>query len=453
MKQLHRFALFSCCLLLFGFLENAQAVPGFARQTGLECMMCHTQNQTKLNRFGREFARSAYTMSSESGAQSLIDGEALGLSIPSVLNMSLMLKGRIEKSDGAINGKGNVLESKVDGEKIDSNRGIYEFFKTSTINVAGRVANNVGTIIEFREKEGKAIFGGKIATAFETGSGYSGLAVYSTNNYGPFSGIESYNTGLYKPLRQFENHKLTNAAQASDLGSGPATGLQLYYGGENLFVTLGAYVPIHNNDGIDIGDSMIPFARIAYEQPLGDLTLTVGAFGISGTATASNTTFYPALSGLIPDALVGVKKEAYGFDLQLEGVILDIETLMTFVAVPKNKTTLSDASLMVYETKPLSDSVYGEPEDAETAAYSVDLSIHPWPSLGFKVAYLTADDSGPHTYELDKIDVKDKDAVTLGFDYSFRQNVLLTMEYSMVNAKKEEIENYNDLLTVLTISF
>lgn len=450
MKRRSSLLFVSIPLLLLFLPQEVFAVPAFARQTGLECMMCHTQNQTKLNSFGRQFARSAYTMSTESGAQSLIDGEALGLGIPTVLNMSLMLKGRYDKSDGAINGKGKVLQTKQD-EPISSNRGVEEFFKTSTIHIAGRVANNVGSIIEFREKEGKAIFGGKIATAYETGQGYTGFAVYSTNNYGPFSGIESYNTGLYKPLRQFENHKLTNAAQAADLGSGPATGLQLYYAGQRLFATLGAYVPIHNNDGIDIGYNMIPFARLAYEQPVGDMTLIIGAFGIYGTSKASNTTYYPDLTGLIPQALVGVKKESYGFDLQLEGLFFDFSTLMTMSAVLKNKTTLSDSTLMVDDpNKPV---VIGEPEDAEMEAYSVDLAVYPWPYLGFKMAYLTVNDKGPHTYEPEKVDVKDKEAVSLGLDYSFRQNVMLTMEYTLVDAKKEGIENFNDLLTVLTISF
>jgi len=86
-------------------------------------------------------------------------------------------------------------------------------------------------------------------------------------------------------------------------------------------------------------------------------------------------------------------------------------------------------------------------------AYSIDLALYPWPAFGLKMAYLTLNDNGPHTYELDKVDVKDKDAVTVGFDYSFRQNVMFTMEYSLVNAKKEGIENYSDLLSVLTISF
>ena len=427
-------------LLLFAVVESLQAVPAFARQTALECMMCHAQNQSKLNSFGREFARSAYTMSSEDGGQALIDGEKIGLGLPMLLNMSLMIKARFDKGNGVINGKGYVLET-VEGEPVDSNRGIYEIFKTSTLNIAGRVANNVGTIIEFREKEGKVILAGKVATAVETGEGYTGLSFFSTNNYGPFAGMESYNTGLYKPLRQFENHKLTNAAQASDLGSGAATGAQVYYAGNNIFATLGAYVPAHNSDGIDIGYSMIPFLRLAYEQPIGDMTLIIGAYGLKGSAKASNTSFDPSIT--VPQALVEIEKESYGFDLQLEGDFQEMSILLTMNAVLKNKTTLSDWQLMLD----------GEPEDGEMEAYSIDLALYPQPSWGVKLAYLTLNDSGPHYPEIDKIDVKDKNAVTFGFDYSFRQNIMFTMEYSMVEAKLERVENYTDLLSVLTISF
>ena len=450
MKKLRQSLLLSIPILLSTLVQDASAVPAFARQTGLECMMCHAQNQTKLNSFGRSFARSAYTMSTESGSQSLIDGEELGLGIPMVLNMSMMLKGRYDKSSGAINGKGLVLQTTT-GDSIDSNRGVYEMFKTSTLNIAGRMSENVGGIIEFREKEGKAIFGGKVAVAFETGEGYTGFVINSTNNYGPFSGIESYNTGLNKTLRQFENHKLTNAIQASDLGSGPATGVQVYYSGHNFFATLGAYVPAHNSDGIDIGGSMIPFARLAYEIPMNQMTLIIGAFGMHGTAKASNTSYYTGLIGSVntPQALVGVKKESYGFDLQLEGTLQEMSTLLTIAIVPKNKTTLSDPSVMVDEIA----KIYGEPEDAEMQSYSIDLSLSPRPSWSVKIAYLSVNDTGPHYYLLDKIDVKDKDAVTLGFDYSFRQNIKLTMEYSMVEPKKEGIENFTDLLTALTISF
>ncbi|MBU1659261.1 hypothetical protein KKG72_09455 [bacterium] len=453
MKRIQPYSPLFYFLVLFVFLESAHAIPAFSRQTGLECMMCHAGNQTKLNSFGRQFAHSAYTMSTKSGPQSLLVGDDVGLSLPSVLNMSLMLKARFDKGYDVVNGNGDVLEAK-NGDYLSNNRGVYEIFKTSTINLAGRVADNIGTVIEFREKEGKAIIGGKVAASYEMGQGYAGLSIFSTNNYGPFTGMETYNTGLYKPLRQFENHKLTNAAQAADLASGAATGLQVFYSGENLFATLGAYVPIHNSDGIDIGKYLIPFARLAYEQPIGNLRLIIGAYGINGSAKASNTVYEPSLSGLVPQVLVKTKKEAYGIDLQLEGEVLSMDTILTINAVLKNNTTLDRPSMMNYiSTINPQDSIYGDPADSAMEASSLELEMYPIDSLGIKIAFMSVDDKGPHTYQPDKIDVKDKNAYTLGFDYSFRQNIMLTMEGSMVQPKKQDIKDYADILTVLTISF
>lgn len=443
----------SCLVVLLGVGGELYAMPAFAKQTGLECMMCHANNQTNLNSFGRNFANSGYTMSAQSYySKSFIEGKDIGLNLETVLNPSVMLKARYDKGEDVSNGKGVVLQTK-DEEPIESNRGLYEIFKTSTINIAGKVSDNVGSIIELREKEDKAIFGGKVVSSFETGDSYSGLAIYSTDNYGPFTGMESFSTGLYKPLRQFENHKLTNAAQAADLGSGAATGLQIFYAGENLFLTVGAYVPIQNSDGIDIGSSMIPFARLAYEQPIGNMRIIVGTYGMSGKAKASNILFDSTLEGYVPRELVELKKEAYGFDLQLEGELLSKEFLLTINSVLKNEITLDKPYLMNYIAPTVRESIYGDPSDADMRAYSIALEVYPIDALGLKVAYLRLDDDGPHTYELDKVDAKDKDAYTFGFDYSLTQNIKFTMEYSMVQAQRENVEDFTDLLAVLTISF
>jgi hypothetical protein len=312
--------------------------------------------------------------------------------------------------------------------------------------------------MQFREKESRAILAGKVISSFQTGDGYSGISIFSTDNYGPFSGMEVYNTGLYKPLRQFENHKLTNAAQAADLGTGSATGLQAFYAGDILFITVGAYVPMYHSDGLNSATSMIPFARLALEQRLGDMTLIVGAYGIKGAVSADNTALDTTLYGLIPSALVEVDKEAYGFDLQLEGPIFNMNSMLTLNAVLKSKTTLDDPNLMNYAPFPPlgvkpSEFIYGDPYDADLRGYSVSYEIYPISSLGLKVAYLDVDDQGPHTFETTKIDAKDKKAYTLGFDYSFRQNVTFTMEYSLVKPDREDIADYSDLLAVLTASF
>jgi hypothetical protein len=265
--------------------------------------------------------------------------------------------------------------------------------------------------------------------------------------------METYNTGLHKPLHQFENQKLTSAAQAADLASGEATGVQLFYAGNILFATIGAYVPMHGSDAIDLDGSALLFSRIALEQQVGDLNLIIGAYGITGSVTSNNTTFDSSLLGLIPSSTVKLTKEAYGLDLQLEGLIFNMESMLTLNAVLKNKTEIDDPLLMNYLAGTVSQRVYGEPEDASLMAKSIGFEIYPISALGLKVAYLDLNDEGPHTYELDKVDVKDKIAYTAGFDYSFRQNVMLSVEYSHVNPKRVDIHNYSDLLAVMTVSF
>ena len=439
-------------LLFLALAEGLHAVPTFTKQTGLECFMCHSNNQTNLNAFGRDFARSSYQMIKVDNSESLISAERTSLDIPTVLNMSIMLKARIDKGYDVTNGKGYVLETS-DEEELESNRGLYEVFKTSTLNLGGKVANNVGALFELREKENKAILGAKLISSFETDDAYAGFAIYTTNNYGLFSGMETYNTGLYKPLRQFENHKLTNAAQAADLASGEATGVQVFYSGDILFATMGVYVPMHESDGISVDGGMIPFARVALERRFGNLNLIIGAYVVKGSVESDNTTFDSALSGLVASSKVKLTKEAYGLDLQLEGEMFSMESMLTINAVLKNKTQLDNPALMNYMVGPVKDHVYGEPEDADMKAHSVSFEMYPLDSLGLKASYLNLDDQGPHTYEPDKVDAKDKTAYTLGFDYSARQNVMFTMEYSVVHPEREDIKNYSDLLAVLTVAF
>ncbi|MDD2791163.1 MAG: hypothetical protein PHU40_10925 [Sulfurimonas sp.] len=190
MKKNHSLVL-PGALIFIALAESLHAVPAFARQTGLECFACHAGNQSTLNALGRKFARSSYMMTKEDSSGSLIVGKKMGLDIDTVLNADVMLKARLEKGYDVINGKGEIIETH-DEEEIGVNRGIFEMFKTSTAHLAGKVTNNVGMLLDLRDKEGKATIGGKLLSSMKMGdSTYAGLAFYSTNNYGPFSGSVS----------------------------------------------------------------------------------------------------------------------------------------------------------------------------------------------------------------------------------------------------------------------
>ena len=70
----------------------AFAIPSFSRQTGIDCKACHEQHMPLLNDFGQSFKASGYrTM----GRQPSVESE--NLSIPEVLNASMLLKGRYQR--------------------------------------------------------------------------------------------------------------------------------------------------------------------------------------------------------------------------------------------------------------------------------------------------------------------------------------------------------------------
>ena len=84
------FSLATAALLIVGSFiipQSSEAVPAFARQTGLACNSCHFQHFPTLNQFGRAFKAGGYTMV---GGQSMVEGDLL--SMPSVLNASVITK-------------------------------------------------------------------------------------------------------------------------------------------------------------------------------------------------------------------------------------------------------------------------------------------------------------------------------------------------------------------------
>ncbi|MDQ6974948.1 MAG: hypothetical protein Q9M22_00105, partial [Mariprofundaceae bacterium] len=72
---------------------TSEAIPAFARQTGAACLSCHFQTFPAVNAFGRSFKLNAFT---DVGEQALIEDE--GLSLPSVLNASFVLRAQYNLS-------------------------------------------------------------------------------------------------------------------------------------------------------------------------------------------------------------------------------------------------------------------------------------------------------------------------------------------------------------------
>ncbi len=423
-----RQTLFLLLLTLFLLPSSAQAIPGFARQMQMECSACHAQNIPMLNRFGREFARSGFTMSAMAGPQTLIEGSDIGLGLPSVLNASAVLRASYTLSNG--------------DKETGTDRGELGVFDKSVLFFGGRFAENVGGIAKLGSSTdvngtSTAGLGGRVTVAYEMFEGMGGATLYSTGGSGAFSGMENYNTGLYTPITMFQNTKSTNAASMTGVGRGAATGLQAYYGGAGLFASVGLYVPAQNSQGLDVGASLIPFGRLAYEISLGSWTLTPGAYALSGNAKMSGD----ALNIAGVTGLVNIEREAYGLDFQAEGTLGEMPMMILLQSVLKNTTTFDPDTITAIGTL--------RPEDDK--ATSLEVQLNPISKLGLKAAFLhydTATESmgkGPLTI--------DKNAYSVGVNYGFRQNLIFDIEYTYNVPKTASFDTSSDLFLMATVAF
>lgn len=161
--------------------NESQAVPAFARQTGQACISCHFNgNFPTLNAFGREFKAGGYTMV---GGESLVSGDAL--SLPAVLNAAVIGKVRYWKANGDAT------------STLDAPDELGLFF-------AGRVAENIGFLLEFPIKGGGAFATFKMPFEFHAGDMNISVVPFTTDGTGPFTGYELLNTGLVDSAKPLE---------------------------------------------------------------------------------------------------------------------------------------------------------------------------------------------------------------------------------------------------------
>lgn len=420
---------------MIGLVPAANALPMFEKQTGFDCKTCHIQHESKLTKIGREFALSGMTLTQKLKEDGIVNNTDL--------NVSGMVKSRYEKTEDKPGSNGLVSEDN------NTNDGDLSIPKTASLYVGGRLSDNLGTLLhaDYKDEEDNAL-GGKVIYSKRNGDGYLGAALYSTANFGPFSGMEVYNTGLYKPVRSFEIMKLSNANQATSVGSGKATGLQLYFTQDSLFsdsdylfASVGVYSPAQDNSDMTLSSSFMPLARIAYEYPIGDFNFIFGGFAIGGGSTSA-----------IGEEL-SVERETYGVDLQIEGKIADKDVRVTATKVLKNDVNYTGNGAGTTE----------DLSDALSRAFSVETAVSVTNDFAVKLAYLdyndlyTYPDSGGGEHSVNNhIDARDIErAITIGFDYSFKYYLPMTVsvENSWAVPALERVGNYSDFVVTLNVLF
>lgn len=283
--SLLRAKLYALCIVLAATVltlsEEASAVPAFARQTDMPCTSCHFQNFPALNTFGRSFRAGGYTLV---GTQGVIEGD--GISLPVVLNASVIAKLRYVKTNGNTN------------EGTDHGR--IEWPDEAAFLVGGRLAKNVGFLFELGlgdvanvDSAGDNTANSFLSTklhfnAFMAGATQFSIIPFSTDGLGAAYGFELLNTGAQRSQRPIEARGAFSAAQALGLGSGAATGMALVAASHNYFVNYSPWVPGWGTDNRSVkANGLAHYLRAAWMPTFGSWDTGFGFQLWSGDATVA----------------------------------------------------------------------------------------------------------------------------------------------------------------------
>ncbi|NEX23519.1 hypothetical protein G3480_25100 [Thiorhodococcus mannitoliphagus] len=298
---------------------DAKATPAFARQVGLACAACHNQNFPALNSFGRSFKAGGYTMV---GTQALIEGDHL--SLPSVLNASLIGKFRYAKTNG------NTDQG--------TDRGQIQWPDEAALLIGGRAAKNVGFLFEIglagiavngvaddsAEVEGGdvpvsgsgvSLLGSKIQfNVAEFGSTRLSLIPFSTDGLGAGYGFELLNTGAVRNIRPIEYRSGFSASQALNTGAGGATGMAFVVSNPQYFINYTPWTPGFNGENFDVElGGLSNYLRAAYTSSFGSWDTALGFQLWNGSAKPAGIEGEETL-----------KTDAWVIDAQALGTVRDL---------------------------------------------------------------------------------------------------------------------------------
>ena len=275
---------------------NVDAVPAFARQTNFTCATCHFQHFPALNAFGRSFKQGAYTMVS---GQKTITSD--NLSLPIVLNASLVTKLRYQKTNG-------------NDKTVATNTGDLQLPDEAALIIGGRGSENVGMLLEASLKESgddNNFNSYKIHFNSPTKDGTNlGAVVFLTDAGGAPYGFELLNTGAQRFMRVAEDRKAIAAQQfisgSGSPGASSAEGIAFVASDNNYFVNLTMWTPDHGSVAVS---GFANYLRAAYMPTIGGWDTAVGFQLFSGTAKRVDGT------GAANDA----KTDAFFIDAQAQG--------------------------------------------------------------------------------------------------------------------------------------
>jgi hypothetical protein len=288
---------------------RAEAVPAFARQTGMSCSACHYQHFPTLTAYGQSFKAGNY---SQVGGQSLVEGDIL--SLPAVLNLSMILKMKYVKTSG-------TSESGEDA-------GEFMMPDEASIFLGGRVGSNMGFLIEGQlADESSPVFASfKVPLGVSGSAGRFSVIPFATRELGTPFGFELLSTGAVRNVRSFEERAATSAQQyvVGGTDEGVAEGVAFVYARGMGFANFTFWTPNHGTVSLK---RPTQYLRVAVTPTVGGWQLGGGMQRWWGTS-----------------ATVNQATEALAFDLQAHGDVanLPLGVYLSYARAPGTKAGVTN---------------------------------------------------------------------------------------------------------------
>jgi len=361
--------------------SNVYAIPAFARQMNVSCSACHRDNgYPTLNRFGRDFKASGYTMI---GAESTIDDNkprGKFLSLPDTLNVSIIAEPSITKAS-------------------DSDTNV----NTSTIGMflGGRIGEHMGTFVEVGYSEDSQSWGlGNLILpiTYKVGNYTYGFVPFNTDGNGATASFELLSTA-------------DGAITAINAREHAAQGLGAYVYNKNFYVNYTAWAN-GNKSASDI--KLASSLRAVYTPFIAGWDLAFGVQYMTGDVNAvdDNDKAIPATS---------LSTDAYAVDFQALGKLANLP--VDFAASYGSATS---------ETSGLGSAFTGLNSNDSTA-FVVDLSVGIIPRELVVLANYAHTDNGTDTAGEDA----KNNAEMFGLRYFLVQNVSAQTDITFNSSNQE----------------
>ena len=314
----------------------AQAVPSFARQTGMACEACHTV-WPELTHFGRTFKANGYVLDNLKQVRDISPQKAELLDLASTPPLSIMLQAGYTQLAKSVPDNSTGVPSGA------SQNGTIDFPQQVGIFYAGKIAPHLGAFLQLTYDNGSGTIGidntdVRLANLMVLPDDQSLIYGVSLNNNPTVQDLWNSAPAWSEPFISSPAMQ-TPVAGAQILGAmaGVTAGLSTYvFVDQSFYAEIGGYrsalqgqsVASQGDTTNNIISGVAPYWRLAYEYDWGNQSLEVGTSGIYAELRNPTTPGGNAINNSLQHALTDNFTD-YGIDGQYQYISDDNQLTVT----------------------------------------------------------------------------------------------------------------------------